>query len=495
MRFEVKTTAAAATKTDCLVLPVYSDKPLSGAARSIDSACNGQLRELIDSGDFNSKIGASILLRPDGSIAADSLLLIGCGAKGEFDRKAYRKALQSSFAALAKTRRKSAVTCLPAESVKGADATRRARIAVELWHGSNYRYTATKSDNNSKSVKLNSLGILARSAQAGQVRKGIKLGDALGQGIALTRELGNLPANICTPGYLASQARSIARGKPKLSVQVLDEKEMKKLGMGALLSVTAGTTEPAKFIILKYNGAAKSRRPIVLVGKGITFDTGGISLKPPGAMDEMKYDMCGAATVLGVCHAVTTTDAAVNLIGIIPTCENLPSGNATRPGDVVTSMSGQTIEILNTDAEGRLILCDALSYAEKKFKPAAIIDIATLTGACLVALGRLRSGLMSNSDDLAQSLHKSGEAADDPVWRLPLDDEYNQLLKSNFADVANVGGRDAGTITAGCFLSRFIEKSDWAHLDIAGTAWRTGASKGATGRPVGLLFEYVLGKH
>lgn len=494
MRFEVKTTAAAATKTDCLVLPVYSDAPLSGASGAVNKSCGGQLADLIDSGDFTAKDGASMLVRPSGQVAAKALLLVGCGPKAKFDRKAYRKALRTSFAALTRTQRKSAVTCLPTESVKRTDAGRRARIAVEEWHASNYRYTATKSNNETQPVTLKTLGLAMRAGQAAQARKGISLGAALGEGISLTRELGNLPANICTPSFLASEARRIARGNARLRVQVLDEKDMQKLGMGALLSVTEGTKEPAKFIVLNYSGAAKSKRPIVLVGKGITFDTGGISLKPPAAMDEMKYDMCGAATVLGVCHAVAKSGASVNLTGIIPSCENLPSGRATKPGDIVTSMSGQTIEILNTDAEGRLILCDALSYAQK-LKPAALIDIATLTGACLIALGRVRSGLMSNSDRLARSLQSAGETADDPVWRLPLDDEYMELLKSNFADVANVGGRDAGTITAGCFLSRFVNDGDWAHLDIAGTAWRTGSNKGATGRPVGLLFEYITGKH
>jgi leucyl aminopeptidase len=275
-------------------------------------------------------------------------------------------------------------------------------------------------------------------------------------------------------------------------VQVLSEPDMVKLKMGALLSVTAGTAEPAKLIILHYSGGAKSRRPTILVGKGVTFDSGGISLKPAPAMDEMKFDMCGAATVLGVIHAVAELNLPINLIGIVPAVENMPSGKATKPGDIVTSMSGQTIEVLNTDAEGRLILCDALTYAQK-FKPVALIDIATLTGACLVALGKHRSGLLSNSDQLAKKLLKAGDAADDPCWQLPIDDEYQALLKSRFADMANVGGRDAGTITAACFLSKYVEDCDWAHLDIAGTAWLTGNKKGGTGRPIPLLIEYLLG--
>ena len=348
-----------------------------------------------------------------------------------------------------------------------------------------------KSNDKKPDVPQTQLSLAARSSEAKEARLGLHHGDAIGAGVALAKDLGNLPANVCTPSYLVQQARGLARGDKKLQVQVLEEADMRKLGMGSLLSVTAGTAEPAKFIILRYRGAAQNKAPVVLVGKGITFDAGGISLKPPPQMDEMKYDMCGAATVLGVMRAVKELGPTLNLIGVIPTCENLPSGRATKPGDIVTSMSGKTIEILNTDAEGRLILCDALTYAQR-FKPTAIIDIATLTGACIVALGRHRSGLMSNSDRLARSLLKAGDQADDPVWQLPLDEPYQQQLKSNFADMANVGGREAGTITAGCFLSRFAKDESWAHLDIAGTAWRQGKAKGGTGRPVPLLMEYLL---
>jgi len=309
----------------------------------------------------------------------------------------------------------------------------------------------------------------------------------------MTRELGNLPANLCTPSHLVTVARQIAKANARLGVEVLTEADMKKHAMGALLSVTAGTAEPAKLIVLKYNGAAKSRKPVALVGKGITFDSGGISLKPGSAMDEMKFDMCGAATVLGVFQTIALLKPTLNLVGVIPACENLPGSKATKPGDVVTAMSGKTIEILNTDAEGRLILADALTYAQK-FKPELIIDIATLTGACLIALGRHRSGLLSNSNKLAHALIKAGDAADDPAWQLPLDDEYKALLKSNFADLPNIGGRDAGTITAGAFLSEFVGDYDWAHLDIAGTAWLSGNRKGGTGRPVPLLLEYLLNR-
>jgi leucyl aminopeptidase len=304
------------------------------------------------------------------------------------------------------------------------------------------------------------------------------------------RQLGNLPANICTPSYLASQAKALAKGQAKVTTTVLTEADMKKLKMGSLLSVSAGSDQPAKLIVIKYQGATTGVKPVVLVGKAVTFDTGGISLKPGGGMDEMKYDMCGGASVFGVINALIESQLPVNVIGIVPATENMPNGNATKPGDVVTSMSGQTIEILNTDAEGRLILCDALTYAER-FKPAAVIDIATLTGAVIGALGKVGAGLLANDDELAEQLLTSGTRSGDRAWRLPLWEEYDQLLKSNFADMANIGGPQAGTITAACFLARFTKKYKWAHLDVAGTAWISGPQKGATGRPVPLLMDYI----
>ncbi len=491
MRFHVTTTTAAKQRTDCLLLPVFADGASSASLRAADNATGGCLTDLLAAGDIRGKIGDTLLVRPQVDTPFQRVLLVGCGPRDDFGRRELRRALAAGFAAWRKTKLKSAVCYLTAERVKGADAYRRNRIAMEAWHESAYSFTQMKSDEKKSDQPQTQLSLAARPNDAKEARLGLHHGDAIGAGVALTKDLGNLPANVCTPGYLVQQARGLARGDKKLQVQVLEEADMQKLGMGSLLSVTAGTVEPAKFIVIRYRGAAQSKAPVVLVGKGITFDAGGISLKPPPQMDEMKYDMCGAATVLGVMRAVKELGPTFNLIGIIPTCENLPSGRATKPGDIVTSMSGKTIEILNTDAEGRLILCDALTYA-RRFKPAAMIDIATLTGACIVALGRHRSGLMSNSDRLARSLLKAGDQADDPVWQLPLDEPYQQQLKSNFADMANVGGRDAGTITAGCFLSRFAEEETWAHLDIAGTAWRQGKAKGGTGRPVPLLMEYLL---
>ncbi|EGG99392.1 Cytosol aminopeptidase PepA [gamma proteobacterium IMCC2047] len=328
-------------------------------------------------------------------------------------------------------------------------------------------------------------------SQSSAVETAITQGQAIGRGKQLAKTLGNLPGNICTPTYLAEQAQQFAKNHKTISTSILDEKQMQDLGMGSLLSVSAGSDEPAKLIVMNYKGGKKDDAPQVLVGKGITFDTGGISLKPGAGMDEMKYDMCGAASVFGTLLAVAEMNLPINVVGIIAAAENMPNGGATKPGDIVTSLSGKTIEILNTDAEGRLVLCDALSYAEM-FNPAAIIDIATLTGACIIALGHHTSAVLSNQNGLAQQIIKAGEGSADAAWQLPMGEEYQEQLKSNFADLANIGGRPAGTITAACFLSRFTENQRWAHLDIAGTAWVSGSNKGATGRPVPLLTQYLL---
>jgi leucyl aminopeptidase len=494
MRFDVNTRPVTEQRTACLILPIYSDGPLPKASRAVDSATHGLVSELIEAGDISGKTGTTLLFKPNDGVASTRVMLVGCGSRDAFGRKNFRKAVSSAFAALRKTGHETAVSFLNMEPVKGTDAYRRARITAEAWHNGSYRFTAMKTQHTPDPIAQKSVGLAARPAQKAAVRKGIKHGNAIGGGMAVSRDVANLPANVCTPTYLVKEARRIAKNSKHLRIEVLDEKEMQKLGMGALLSVTAGTAEPAKLIVLKYSAGAKSKKPTVLVGKGVTFDSGGISLKPGGAMDEMKFDMCGAATVLGVFSAIAALGPSAHVIGIIPACENLPSGTATKPGDIVTSMSGQTIEVLNTDAEGRLILCDALTYSQK-FDPAAVIDIATLTGACVVALGKHLSGLLSTSDSLARELLKSGDNADDPAWQLPIRDEYMAQLKSNFADVANIGGRDAGTITAACFLSRFVGDMNWAHLDIAGTAWRSGAQKGSTGRPVPLLVEYLLKNH
>ncbi|MCC7258878.1 MAG: leucyl aminopeptidase [Gammaproteobacteria bacterium] len=496
MRFQVKAGAASRQRADCIILPVYAGGPLPAATREADRAAHGLLRALLRHGDVRGEAGETLLLPKVPGLACPRVLLVGLGAREKCDRKVFRKAMRAALGAVTRTAAADVVSYLGTEAVRGTDAYRRARIAVEAWHDVAYRFTTLKtraSNSQNKAPRQRALGLAADAADAAATRRGLAHGQAIGAAMTLARDLGNLPANICTPSYLVRQAREVARGNARLGVTVLDEARMRRLKMGSLLSVTAGSDEPARFIVMNYRGAARSKAPVVLVGKGITFDTGGISLKPGPQMDEMKYDMSGAGTVIAVLQAVAALRLPLNVVGLVPTCENMPGGSATRPGDIVRSMSGQTIEILNTDAEGRLILCDALSYG-LRYRPAAMIDIATLTGACVVALGKHRSGLMANADPLAEALLAAGEAADDPAWRLPLGEEYMEQLKSPFADVANIGGREAGTITAAAFLSRFVGTTPWAHLDIAGTAWNAGASKGSTGRPVGLLVEYLLNR-
>ncbi len=355
-----------------------------------------------------------------------------------------------------------------------------------------YQFTAYKSNKETDS-KVEKISIIAPETELGFAQTGLTQGKAIAEGINLTKLLADLPGNICTPTYLAQQAFELGKKYPSLDISVLEESDMEKLGMGALLSVSRGSRQPAKLITLDYRGGEKNGKPIVLIGKGLTFDAGGISLKQAPGMDEMKYDMCGGATVLGTLLAAAQMQLPLNIIGLIPASENMPDGDANKPGDILTSMSGKTIEVLNTDAEGRLLLCDTLTYAER-YNPDVVIDMATLTGACLVALGRVPSGLLGNNDALCNELLAASETANDSLWRLPLWEEYQEQLKSNFADMANVGGKDAGTITAACFLSQFAENFHWAHLDIAGTAWRTGPTKGATGRPVPLLSQYLINR-
>ena len=491
MQFQVKTGSASQQRTPCAIVAVYSGGELSGAAKSLDTAGRGLITRAIRNRDIKGEPGELLLLTDTGSLPCQRILLVGLGPRGKLDRRAWRKATRSALAAVARGKYDEATLHLTAEPTSDADAYRRARLAVEIWHEVSYRFVTMKSEPGETGLAIKRLGIAANGRDLRRTRRGIEHGEAIGRAVALAKDLGNLPPNVCTPGYLVDRARGIAKRGNKLTLKAMGIAEIRKLRMGAFLAVTQGSVEPPRFIVLRYQGARAAARPVVLVGKGITFDSGGISIKPAGGMDEMKYDMCGAATVLGVLQAVAELKLPINVIGVVPTCENMPSGTATRPSDIVRTMSGQTVEILNTDAEGRLILCDAITYA-LRFKPAALIDIATLTGACLVALGRVRSGLLGNSDRLANDLLEAGQAADDRAWRLPLDEEYSELLKSPFADVANIGGRDAGTITAAAFLSRFVGKTDWAHLDIAGTAWTQGSGKGGTGRPIPLLMEFLL---
>jgi leucyl aminopeptidase len=492
MEFSIKLGSPEKQRSDCVVVGIFEGGKLSDAAQILDKAAANALSGIISRGDISGKLATTLLLHNVSDIPSERVLLVGLGKRDEFSTRQYLDSIRAAMRALFATGAKNAVLYLAELPVTDRDSAWCISQAVIAAFDTTYRSDQLKSkaEKNKKALCKIQFGLMSGKSTAQQVAA-LSQAEAIGQGMKLAKTLGNLPSNICTPGYLAQQAVSLSKAHKSLKVTVLEEKDMQKLGMGSLLSVTRGSDEPAKLITLEYRGADKKQKPIVLVGKGITFDTGGISLKPGAEMDEMKYDMCGAASVLGTLQAIAEIGLKLNVVGIIPTCENMPGGSATKPGDIVTSMSGQTIEILNTDAEGRLILCDALTYAAK-FEPATVIDIATLTGACVIALGHVASGLYSNQDSLAQELLAAGEQTYDRAWHMPLWDEYQPQLDSNFADIQNIGGRAGGSITAACFLSRFTKNYRWAHLDIAGTAWKSGKEKGATGRPVPLLAQYLI---
>jgi leucyl aminopeptidase len=477
-------------RSACVVAGVFALRKLSTAASLIDRVSGGYLSGITRRGDMQGKLGSTLLLHNVPRVASERVLLVGLGREQEFNEQHYLDAVRAAVKTLSEIGVPEAVLGLAELPVKKRDIAWKILQAVLVAMDSTYRFDRLKSKHDEEKKQLGKLTLMVGRSELNRGETALKQALAIAEGVKLTKDLGNLPPNICTPSYLAEQALQIAK-KHNLKAEVLEQKDMEKLGMGSLLSVAQGSHQPPKLIVLQYSGAAKKQKPVVLVGKGITFDTGGISIKPAAEMDEMKFDMCGAASVLGSIKAVAQMHLPLNVVGIIPTTENMPSGNASRPGDIVTSMSGQTIEILNTDAEGRLILCDALTYAER-FDPAAVIDIATLTGACVIALGHVASGLYSSDEALARELLQAGEYAHDRAWQMPLWDDYQDQLKSNFADMANIGGRPAGSITAACFLSRFTKKYSWAHLDIAGTAWKSGKEKGATGRPVPLLTQFLI---
>ena len=490
MQTQAKVVNALTDRSDCLIVTAFGNSQWSPAAASLEAKA-GQVATLCKREGFKGKAGETLLLTTPEGTQAKRVLVLGLGS-AEPTPSSFQNAWSKALDALKNTPVKSLTLDLDGVNVADRDAGWIGRQVAFQLGLSQYRFTRCKSRKPDASpfapTKL-TLGVGKPDVSA--ARTGLTEGTALANGTNLTRELGDLPGNICTPSYLAAEARKLAKGQQKLSAKILDEKQMKELGMGSLLSVSAGSDQPAKLIVMEYKGAAKNKAPVALVGKGITFDTGGISLKPGAGMDEMKYDMCGAASVFGCMRTLLELQPKINVVAVVAASENMPNGNATKPGDIVTSMSGQTIEILNTDAEGRLVLCDALTYVER-FKPRAVVDVATLTGACVIALGSHATGLYSNRDELADALLSAGEECGDRAWRMPLWDEYQKQLDSNFADIANIGGREAGSVTAACFLSRFTNKYPWAHLDIAGTAWRSGAAKGATGRPVPLLMHYLL---
>ncbi len=490
MQFSIKALSPETAKSGCIVLGVYASKELTPPATRVDRAARGALRNALV--DLPGKAGGTLLLRGLPGVAAERVLLVGLGERREFAEGAFREAVRGAATALRELGAKDAALYLVELKVGARPLAWNVRHAVLALREAFYRFDQLKTQKKPNAPVLEQVVLPLSKSQ--KLEETLSEAVATADGMALARTLGNLPANICTPAYLADEAAKIAR-QFKLGIEVLEKRDMEKLGMGAMLSVARASHQPPKLIVLRYPGAGKGKKPraplLALVGKGITFDTGGISLKPAGEMDEMKYDMSGAASVLGAMRALAAMKAPVNVVGVIPACENMPGGAASKPGDVVTTLSGQTVEILNTDAEGRLILCDALTYAAR-FEPDAVIDIATLTGACVIALGHVATGLFSNDEKLAGEIREAAEDAWDRVWQMPLWEDYQEQLRSNFADMANIGGRPAGSVTAACFLSRFTRKLRWAHLDIAGTAWRSGREKGSTGRPVPLLVRFAL---
>ena len=492
MNFSLSSKTIATTKADCLVVGVPEKGDWPESTTHADEALDGLIKKLQTAGDITGKNGSTGVFPLDGR-AWSRLLVVGTGKNDDRTPANFRKAVTAVLGALKDGPSKSALIAMADTPVKGdpAATSEEALLNVigRILEEQLYTFNQFKSDK-PPARKLNKVTVVA-SGGGKALKKAFNLGLATGRGMNFTRDLGNTPPNICHPAWLADQAKKMAKDYDSLKTEVLDEKQMEKLGMNTILAVGKGSKQPPRLIVMEYRGGKAKDKPYVLVGKGITFDSGGISLKPGEGMDEMKYDMGGSATVFGTMKVLAETKPKINVVAVIAAAENMPDGNACRPGDIITTLSGQTVEILNTDAEGRLVLCDALTYV-KKFDPEAVVDMATLTGACIIALGNQATGLLSNNDDLANELLAAGERTGDRAWRLPLWEEYQSQLDSNFADMQNIGGRPAGTITAACFLSRFAKDYRWAHLDIAGTAWNSGKAKGATGRPVPLLVDYLM---
>jgi leucyl aminopeptidase len=492
MDFSVKSGSPEKQRTACVVVGIFEPRRLSDAAHQLDETTGGYLSALLRRGDMEGKIGQTLLLHNVPNTLAERILLVGCGRERELGDSQYKNIIAKAATKLDETGSMEGTFYMTDISVKSRDMYWKIRQAVEIINDALYRFNDLKSKKDDARRPLRKvIFCVPKRSDLTVGETAVNQGIAITKGVKLAKDLGNLPGNICNPTYLSTQAKNLGKDYPGIKVSVLDKTAMEKLKMGALLAVAKGSVEPPKLIVMEYSGGGKKQKPIVLVGKGITFDSGGISIKPAAAMDEMKYDMCGAAAVFGVMTACAELKLPINVVGIVPTCENKPDGNASNPGDIVTSMSGQTIEILNTDAEGRLILCDTLTYCER-YNPEKVIDIATLTGACVVALGHHVTGVMGNHNPLIHELLNAGKTSGDRAWGLPMLDEYQEQLKSNFADIPNVAGRDGGAITAACFLSRFTKKYHWAHMDIAGTAWVSGEAKGATGRPVPLLTQFLI---
>ncbi len=491
MDIKVTTSAPQKQPNACLVLPLHSGKKLTGKIAKVNERCENAIARAIKRGDAVSDIGNTLILHELINMSSERVMIVGAGESGKVSRTEFRKICTSMANALCDSGAGMMIIQLEKSLfLKDEKAQWYAQTLAQILVNSQYKFTR-HSDKKEPPARLKKCFIVVEKKDLRTCTQAVKSGVAIANGQSLARDLGNLAPNICTPVYLAKEAQGLAKSNANLSTKILTEAQMAKLGMGALLSVSKGSRQDARLICMEYRGADTKKKPTVLLGKGITFDTGGISIKASASMDEMKFDMCGAASVFGAMRAICELQPKSNIIGVVAAAENMPDGDASKPGDVVKTMSGQTVEILNTDAEGRLVLCDSLTYIER-YKPAAVIDVATLTGAAVVALGKVSTAIMSNNDKLADALYQAGQITGDLAWELPLWEEYQSQLDSNFADIANIGGSPAGAITAGCFLSRFAKNYKWAHLDIAGVAWKSGKEKGATGRPVPLLMEYVL---
>ena len=492
MQFEVYAKGLATLSADCIVLGVFEDGEMPEETDAIDSASSGLLKKLLTRGDFSGRSGETLLLTEIPGITASRALLTGLGNRKSFGRKVWRRALSAAITAILRTRIASIAVAIDRPPLKELDDYYFGRAIAEIVGTALYRINDLKTGKKPKTPALHKvIAGPVRKGATDEAERGLAHGEAVAAAMSVQRDLANLPSNVCTPTYLADQARALGKQHTSLRVQVLDEAAIKKEKMGCLLAVSQGSHEPPRFIVIEHRAAKADNPPVILVGKGVTFDTGGISLKDPPNMDEMKFDMSGAAAVMATMSLVAKLRLPLRVIGLIASVENMPSGHAVKPGDIATSAAGLTVEILNTDAEGRLILCDALHYA-RRFNPGAVVDIATLTGACVVALGHHHSASIGNDQDLVQELVDAGVRADDRAWQLPLTEEYAEQLKSNFADFANVGGRDGGAITAAAFLAKFTQGLKWAHLDVAGTAYQGGAQKGSTGRPTPLLADFLI---
>ena len=494
MEFSVKSGSPEKQRSACIVVGVYEPRRLSAVAEQLDEISGGYISNLLRRGDLEGKSGQMLLLHQVPNILSERVLLVGCGKERELDERQYRQIISKTISTLNETGSMEAVCFLTELHVKGRDSYWKVRQAVEATQDCLYTFNTLKTRKEEPRRPLRKMVFNVPTRKELPLgERAINHGLSVAKGIKVCKNVANLPPNICNPAYLAEQAKKLAEGNDKVTTEIVNEAMMEELGMGSYLAVGRGSVNESLMSVIHYNGAGDDSKPIVFVGKGLTFDSGGISLKPGEGMDEMKYDMGGAAGVLGAMNSLVALDLPINVIGILAGCENMPDANAYRPGDILTTMSGQTVEVLNTDAEGRLVLCDALTYVER-FEPDAVIDVATLTGACVVALGAHATGLLSTHNPLAHELLNASDQSGDRAWRLPLWDDYQDQLDSPFADFTNLGGRAAGTITAACFLSKFTKKYHWAHLDIAGTAWRSGANKGSTGRPVSMLTQYLLNR-